>query len=85
MGSQTIVRTAAASGANAVASIACVPAFPYAVGGGVTLADVGANTAEIVVSIPTGGSTSTPATGWQAGVSSGVGGTTVTAHVICSK
>ncbi|MGL4175226.1 MAG: hypothetical protein ACRCSN_04040 [Dermatophilaceae bacterium] len=73
-----------ATGANAVASVACVAPYPYAIGGGANLAaDVTNN--ELFGSYPTGGSTSSPATGWQARIVAGAAASNLTVYVVCSK
>lgn len=84
LGAQTIVRTATTSGANAVTSVACVASHPYAVGGGASLSSGGGN-GELAATNPTGGSTSSPATGWQARIIAGNTSSVLTVYVICSQ
>ncbi|WP_160116864.1 hypothetical protein [Legionella sainthelensi] len=85
--STTVVVTANGNTVLAGTSTATVncPSTYFAVGGGFQSGSL-TGLANVNYSIPIGGSSSTPATGWQASATSGLGVTiTTTVYAICSK
>ena len=87
-GANTVIETSTGPtatsilGANATssASVSCPSNFPFAVGGGFS----GTEASFPNYSTPTGGSTTSPATGWQASLTINSGSIAATVYVICS-